>query len=332
MASAKRANRPADLVDWRVTHNCVYDLPMAWRTPRPDVPGLRAPQEIDALRGFLMAGHPLRTDTLAPRLVTDRGQEIARRVPFAEGSAAVAKKVVSNGAGIAAAIAVPVFLLAMLAALGSPVVWVALLLFVAYPATVKITVDAIAAETLTPTSIVVPLRPSELTIVRDVRGAVDTITSSRAYREGYLDQHRALVDLGGTADAITRRVVDISGVRGQVNRLSGPVRGHAEEAMRTVDASLATQVQALQSYSRHVRQLDRHLRDADSNLAAGPVFDAIRGLLAATVQDEQQLPRLSDAVEVTQATSYAITATVQEAAADLYRLLGTQTPSLPQLR
>ncbi len=238
----------------------------------------------------------------------------------------------SNGLLIALVILGLLGALAVVAQAGLAATLIFLVLVLAFPITAKIAVDAIDNETLHPVLEVCRLRPAELAVIRDVRTAVHQITGSRSCREGYLDEHRSLVDLSATADAITRRVVEISGVRSQVNNLTGPVRRHAEEAMEQVNASLTTQVAALQSYSRHVGQLDQYLRDADSNIAAENVFEAIRELLASTVEDELETPRLSDAAELTSATSTAITATVQEAAADLHRLLGAENPSLPELR
>ncbi len=139
------------------------------------------------------------------------------------------------------------------------------------------------------------------------------------------------VDLSATADALTRRIIDISRVRTQVNTLTGPVRARADQAMRDVTASLTTQIQALESYNGHVQRLDQQLRDADSTVAAGAVFDSIRGLYASTVEDELDTPRLQETGDLAQATTQAIARMTAEAAADLDRLLGVPNPSLPRL-
>ena len=138
-----------------------------------------------------------------------------------------------------------------------------------------------------------------------------------------------MVDVDATAGALIRRAVEISRVRGSVERLSGPVRTGAEEAIGSVNASMAMQVSALRRYAGHVCKLDDQLHDSASAAAAGPVFDEIRGLMASTVEDELGTPRLADAVELTKAASDAIAATVQEAAADLRLLRGTSMPSMP---
>lgn len=332
MSRPQRATGPNDLVDWSVLHDRVYDLAPEWQVPRPDVAGLRTPEEIEWLRACLRAGHPFRSDVNAPQLRTDRGQRLASRMPFAGATAAATAWLTGNGWGIAALIIVPAIALSMIANLGSVAFWLAMLAIVAIPVTDKINRDAVAKESLRPVAIAYKLRPEEMQIVRDVRTAMRQVTGSRASREGYLVQHQVLVDLNATADALTRRVVEMSRVRSQINALSGPVRQHAEEAMGQVTASMQAQVQALQSYAGHVRQLDRYLHEVDSTIAAGPVFESIRGLLASSVEDEQQVPRLIDASSLTQSASAAIAATANEAAGDLYRLLGTTTPSLPRLR
>ena len=331
MPHDQRVLRPSDLIDWSEIHAEVYDLIPEWQRPLPNVAGLRTREDVESLRSWLMAGRPFRRDVLAPRLLTDRGQRIIDRFGIAEGAQVLGRRLRSSTWGLIFLVVGAVVLLAMVGGLGAAAVLVTLLLMVAFPVVVSVVCGAIAKETVRPVVVAVGLRPEERSVVRQVRTAVRHIQESRAYRDGYLEEHRARVDLNSTADAITRRVIELSQVRSLVGSLTGPVRTQADAALREVETSLATQVKALQSYDGHVQRLDQHLRDADSADAAGPVFDSIRGLLASTVEDDLERPRLVENSQLTGAMAASISRMTLAAAADLDLLAGIRTPSLPQL-
>lgn len=328
MPRPRRVTGPSDLVDLTVVHGVVYDLEPEWQAPHPHIAGLRTREDVDEVRRLLMAGHPLRTDDRAPRLMTDTGHAIT----LAARPIAWIYDLGKYLPGLAILIMVGSLVVSVFAWLlgGEPIAAI-------FPAVVLLALLSTMAATvidrviLRPAPHTHPLSEDELRLVLDARGAARTVTRSRAYREGYLDQHREMVDLGAAVAAVTRRVVDVAQVARQVETLTGPVRGEADRAMRAVHRSLQTQVTALKSYARHVQELDSHLRDADSNAAAAEIFQGIRGLLASTVEDDLEGARLSDAMELAKATSQAIIRTVDDAVLDVQRLLGTSAPALPQL-
>lgn len=87
-------------------------------------------------------------------------------------------------------------------------------------------------------------------------------------------------------------------------------------------------MRALQSFSQHFRQLDEHLRDADSAVVAS-VFDAIGGLMASTGLDELDVSRFHETGQMTQTLAASIARMTADVAGDLDLLVGADYSCRP---
>ncbi len=134
----------------------------------------------------------------------------------------------------------------------------------------------------------------EFRLVREAAKAAAQVANSRAWTSGYLDQHRARLDLGGELDRIDEQAFQLA--RAQLDIASAPVGsglGRYNSALAPVWLAAVDRVGALLRYADHVAALDRQMAELATFDRAE---EQIGRLIGGSVQDEfgtEQLRQLT---------------------------------------